>query len=54
MTNAYAAQHSSNCRSDYPHWNYTDPTNALAGLPEDLQCRIMFDNPREFYGDRIN
>jgi predicted TIM-barrel fold metal-dependent hydrolase len=40
--------------SDYPHWNYNDPTNALAGLPEDLQRRIMFDNPREFYGDRIN
>jgi hypothetical protein len=40
--------------SDYPHWNYNDPANALAGLPEELQRRIKFDNPREFYGDRIN
>ncbi|MDN2495244.1 amidohydrolase [Nocardia nova] len=40
--------------SDYPHWNYNDPVNALAGLPEELQRRIMFDTPREFYGDRIN
>lgn len=40
--------------SDYPHWNCNDPANALAGLPLDLQLKIMVDNPREFYGSRLD
>jgi predicted TIM-barrel fold metal-dependent hydrolase len=39
--------------SDYPHWDFDDPHRALAAIPEDVRRKIMWDNPREFYGDRL-
>jgi uncharacterized protein len=39
--------------SDYPHWDFDDPKAALAGIPEDMRQRILVDNPREVYGDRL-
>jgi uncharacterized protein len=39
--------------SDYPHWDFDDPTAALAGIPAALRQRILIDNPLEAYGDRV-
>jgi hypothetical protein len=36
--------------SDYPHWDWDEPTTFLAGLDTDLRHRIMCENAREFYG----
>lgn len=40
--------------SDYPHWDFDDPQRALAAVPPDLRRRILYDNPRALYGDRLN
>ena len=39
--------------SDYPHWDFDDPTRALAGIPEELRRKICVDNPKALYGDRL-
>ena len=36
--------------TDYPHWQFDDPAEALpAGLPPDLARRILSENARSFY-----
>lgn len=36
--------------TDYPHFDFDSPTRALpAGLPKELQRKILFENAREFY-----
>jgi predicted TIM-barrel fold metal-dependent hydrolase len=39
--------------SDYPHWDFDDPTSALKGLPADIRQRVRVDNAKETYGDRL-
>jgi uncharacterized protein len=36
--------------TDYPHWDFDDPSRALAPLPKDLRSRILGDTARELYG----
>jgi predicted TIM-barrel fold metal-dependent hydrolase len=36
--------------SDYPHWDYDDPTFVVRQLPRDLRRRVFADNALEFYG----
>lgn len=40
--------------SDYPHWDFDDPNRALAGLPEALRHRILFENARAAFGSRLD
>jgi len=36
--------------TDYPHWHFDRPEEALpAGLPDDLLGKILADNARAFY-----
>lgn len=39
--------------SDYPHWDFDEPTRALSMLPADLKQKICVDNPKALYGDRL-
>lgn len=36
--------------SDYPHWDFDDPVQALPRLPDRLRQRIMADSAAELYG----
>jgi uncharacterized protein len=36
--------------SDYPHWDYDAPQEAVKGVPEDLQRKILFENAAALYG----
>lgn len=38
--------------SDYPHWDFDDPTRTLRTLPPELRQKICIDNPTEFFGAR--
>lgn len=45
------AEHILMFASDYPHWDYDNPTRALPPmLSHELRNRIMFENARELYG----
>jgi predicted TIM-barrel fold metal-dependent hydrolase len=35
--------------TDYPHWDYDEPTAVLKRLPEALRTRIFSENARELY-----
>jgi predicted TIM-barrel fold metal-dependent hydrolase len=39
--------------SDYPHWDFDDPTRALTWLPATIRKRVRVDNAVEVYGDRL-
>lgn len=39
--------------SDYPHWDFDDPTRLLQTLPADIRSRVAADNAVEIFGDRI-
>lgn len=36
--------------SDYPHWDWDEPSTFLAGFPDSLRRRVMVENARELYG----
>ncbi|RAV20116.1 amidohydrolase family protein [Paenibacillus contaminans] len=35
--------------SDYPHWDFDDPTHILRRLPEESRRRIFYQNAKELY-----
>jgi uncharacterized protein len=39
--------------SDYPHWDFDDPTNALTAVPEAIRQRVRSGNAMDTYGDRL-
>lgn len=39
--------------TDYPHWDFDDPTKALRGVPEHVMDRLLAKNALEIYGDHI-
>jgi len=39
--------------TDYPHWDFDDPYRALSALEPETRQRILVDNARELYGDRL-
>lgn len=36
--------------SDYPHWDFDDPTRIAEKFPEGMRRRVMYENARELYG----
>ena len=36
--------------SDYPHWDWDEPTTFLLGEDQELRNRIMYRNASELYG----
>jgi predicted TIM-barrel fold metal-dependent hydrolase len=39
--------------SDYPHWDFDNPLQALMRVPEEMRERIRSGNAIELYGDRL-
>jgi predicted TIM-barrel fold metal-dependent hydrolase len=39
--------------SDYPHWDFDNPLQALTILPDDMRERIRGANAAELYGERL-
>jgi predicted TIM-barrel fold metal-dependent hydrolase len=39
--------------SDYPHWDFDDPTRTVSEVPKTMRRRFLVDNAVEFFGDRI-
>jgi predicted TIM-barrel fold metal-dependent hydrolase len=39
--------------SDYPHWDFDDPMNALNAIPEAIRQRVRSGNAMDTYGDRL-
>jgi predicted TIM-barrel fold metal-dependent hydrolase len=40
--------------SDYPHWDWDEPSTFLAGFDQDFRRKVMVENARELYGHRLN
>ena len=36
--------------SDYPHWDWDEPSAVLKGYDKAYRQRVMVDNAREMYG----
>jgi hypothetical protein len=36
--------------SDYPHWDWDEPSAFLTGFDEALRHKILVENAREMYG----
>ncbi len=36
--------------SDFPHWDWDEPSTFLAGFPDQFRRRVMVGNASEFYG----
>jgi predicted TIM-barrel fold metal-dependent hydrolase len=36
--------------SDYPHWDWDEPSTFLAGFEDSFRQRVMVDNARALYG----
>ena len=36
--------------SDYPHWDWDEPTAILAGFDPQLRRRVLVENASELYG----
>jgi uncharacterized protein len=39
--------------SDYPHWDWDEPSTFLAGFDPDLRRKIMVENAKQLYGARL-
>jgi uncharacterized protein len=39
--------------SNYPSWEYGDPFDMVADVPEDIRRRVMVDNALDLYGPRL-
>ena len=39
--------------SRYPHWTQMPPGDVMPGQPDDERQRVLHDNARAFYGDRL-
>ena len=39
--------------SDYPHWDFDDPSRALAGISDERRRHICVDNAVALFGDRL-
>jgi hypothetical protein len=39
--------------SDYPHWDWDEPSTVLAGFDPALRQRVMVENARALYGARL-
>jgi predicted TIM-barrel fold metal-dependent hydrolase len=39
--------------TDYPHWDFDDPTYALTALPDEIRQRVKVANAVETYGARL-
>jgi predicted TIM-barrel fold metal-dependent hydrolase len=39
--------------SDYPHWDFDDPSFMLKRLPERWRAPVMHDNAAALYGARL-
>ena len=39
--------------SDYPHWDWDEPSAFLAGFDPKLRQQIMVENARKLYGERL-
>lgn len=44
------AEHTLLFATDYPHWDYDDPSHIWRRLPEGTRARILAGNARELYG----
>lgn len=40
--------------SDYPHWDWDEPSTFLTGIDPALRRKIMVENARAFYGARLD
>lgn len=38
--------------SHYPHWDFTRAEDVAHHLSDDVRARVLYENAREFYGDR--
>jgi len=47
------AEHTLMFSSDYPHWDFDDPTRALNAFPAAIRDRVRGRTAMELYGDRI-
>jgi len=36
--------------TDYPHWDWDDPTMTLTGFPDDMRRRIFSQNALDTFG----
>ena len=39
--------------SNYPNWEYGDPFEMLADVPEQIRRQVLVDNALALYGDRL-
>lgn len=39
--------------SDYPHWDFDNPTRALARVPDEMRTRIFSTNAQEVFGEKL-
>ena len=39
--------------SDYPHWDFDNPTQAFSFFPAALKRRIFVDNVLDLYGPKL-
>ena len=39
--------------SDYPHWDWDEPSTILVGMDEGLRQKVLFENAQKLYGERL-
>jgi predicted TIM-barrel fold metal-dependent hydrolase len=50
MLNALHAEETLVYSSDWPHWDWDDPSSTFPKLPERLHRRVFAENARELFG----